>query len=311
MSRRARVAAALAALVLAAGSAVACGPDEQPEEPERGIEVSGTLGRAPVVVIPTPLQLAELSVEEIIVGEGRALASGAPALLSVTAYDGLTGEILADRGAAELHTIILERESVGDDLYPVLEGRREGTRLVLSQPVELAGGEQMIVLVIDVLPTRASGEPVEELPEGLPRVSLAEDGEPTIELPDADPSGSAEYAVLLHGVGEQVRPGQVVTLQYVVVVWPGGEIYDSTWAEGQLPRNVPLDDTFVGLRDVLIGQQVGSQVLVVVPPDLGTGDETLVVVADILATSGGVEELVGPATPEPEDESSDEEATEG
>lgn len=292
MSTLSRLALALAFLVLGLG---ACS-DPEPEVTGPAIEVSGTVGRAPVVVFPAPLPLADLSVEQVVAGEGRILESGDPALISVTAYDGATGGFYEDREPAELRTIVLEEDSVGSELYDAIEGEREGSRMLLSQPVESGDAEQMVVLVIDILPTRADGEPIEET-EGLPVVILGEDGEPSIELPAHDPPTQSAVSVLQRGVGEQVRPGQDVTVQYTAVVWPGGEVYESTWNEGRLPRTLSLEGTFVGLRDALIDQTVGSQVLIVVPPELGTGEETLVIVVDVLAASGGPDSTVSPATP--------------
>lgn len=298
---RANLPALVGALALMLGL-VACGPADEGAEPTQTlppVTVSGEFGRAPVVSFDAPLPLAEAEVETIIEGDGRALAADEPALLALTAFDGNDGEVLADRGAGEARTLLLTREDVGEDLYPVLLGTREASRLLLTQPVSAEDTERMLVLVIDVLNTRAAGEPVEPR-EGLPTVTLDDDGAPTIALPDAEPPPTLEVATLVRGTGPQVRPGQDVTVQYHAVAWPGGEVYDSTWADGKVPRTVPIAETFPGLRDGLVDQAVGSQVLLVVPPALAAGTQTLVLVVDILATSGdnGAVVVPGPATTE-------------
>lgn len=281
----ARVRLLLAALLLAAGL-VGCAEEPEPAEPEPLITVSGGFGRVPVATFDVPLPMAEAESETLIEGQGRALEADGPALLALTAYDGDSGELIADRGAGEPRTLQLTAEEVGEDVYPVLLGAAEGSRILFTQPVTAEGTDRMLVLVIDVLHTSANGEET-ELPESMPDIDVTdgEDGVPTITLPDDDPPETLEVATLVRGEGRQVGPDQAVTIQYTAVVWPGGEVYDSSWADGQVPRTVDLGDTFAGLRDGLVDQTVGSRVLVVVPPAEGTGNQTLVFVVDVLAVS--------------------------
>ncbi|MFD1506847.1 FKBP-type peptidyl-prolyl cis-trans isomerase [Georgenia yuyongxinii] len=263
----------------------ACTSEEPPEEaPEVG--VSGAFGSVPVVTFTPPLPLTESSVETIIEGDGRELAADEPVVLTLTAYDGDDGGLVENRGVGEVRTLTLTPEDVGADLYPVLVGAREGSRLLVRQPVEEAGTDRMLVLVIDVRYTTARGEPVKPA-EGLPTVTVAEDGTPTITLPEGDPPDQLVVQPLLRGDGGQVRPGQDVTVQYAGVAWESGELYDSTWAAGKVPRTLVLGDTIPGLRDGLLDQTVGSQVLLVIPPAQARGTDTLVLVVDVLATSGG------------------------
>lgn len=261
---------------------VAC-TEEPPVEEEPPISVSGGLGRTPVVTFESPLPLTEPEHEELTTGEGRPLEAGGPALLAISAFDGETGDLLPDRGAGEARTLLLTPEEVGEDIFPILEGTTEGTRLLLTQPVSIEGVDRMLVLVLDVLYTVAQGEELDQ-PEGLPAVSEDDDGEVQITLPDSDPPSTLEVWTVIRGDGPQVSPGQRVVLQYTAVTWPGGEIYDSTWADRQVPRSVLVDETFSGLRDGLTDQAVGSRTMIVVPPALGTGSQTLVFAVDILAT---------------------------
>lgn len=277
---RAVLAAALVALAALAG----CADEGDPvEEPTAAVAVSGAFGRTPVVSFEAPLELAEQDSEVLVEGEGQALEEGGPALIALSAYDGDTGEPLPDQGAGHARTLLLTPEEVGEDVYPLLVGTAEGTRLLVTQPVAGDDGERMLVLVLDVLHTVAQGEELDQR-EDLPTVTQEDDGV-GISLPDGDPPGGLEVETIIRGEGRQVAPGQAVTMQYQAVTWPGGEIYDSTWADGQVPRTVLIDDAFSGLRDGLIDQAVGSRVLVVVPPALGTGAQTLVFAVDILAAS--------------------------
>ncbi|WP_324652822.1 FKBP-type peptidyl-prolyl cis-trans isomerase [Georgenia sp. H159] len=277
--RRALAACLLLALTLAGCSTTS----EEPVEERPTIAVSGAFGRTPVVSFEAPLELSGAESEVLIEGEGPLLRDGGPALLALSAYDGDTGELLPDRGAGEARTLLLTPEEVGEEVHPLLVGTAEGTRLLVTEPVSSEDGERMLVLVVDVLHTRAQGEELEQRAD-LPQVTQEDDGV-AIALPDAGPPGGLEVETIIRGEGRQVAPGQAVTLQYQAVTWPGGDIYDSTWADGQVPRTVVVDETFAGLRDGLVDQTVGSRVLIVVPPALGTGSQTLVFAVDILAAT--------------------------
>jgi peptidylprolyl isomerase len=290
--RAPRVLAAWLAVVLALVLVGACTPEKKPQKGQSpDVSVSGTFGSIPVVTFRPPLPLTKSSVETLIEGDGRQLADGEPVVLTLTAYDGEDGELVENRQVGEVRTLMLTKEDVGEDLYPVLVGAREGSRLLVRQPVNEKGADRMLVLVIDVRYTRARGEPVTP-PEGLPTVQVAEDGTPSITVPEADPPGQLVVQPLIRGDGGQVRPGQDVTVQYTGVAWESGEPYDSTWATGKVPRTLKLDETIPGLRDGLLDQTVGSQVLLVIPPAQARGTDTLVLVVDILAVSGGQEDSV-------------------
>lgn len=290
-SARGRI-AALTAMLLTAVLLVACTEDPVKNEENVGeVTVSGAFGSVPVVTFDPPLPLRESDVETLIEGDGRELAEGEPILLSLAAYDGDDGALVEGRDVGVARTLMLTPEDVGEDLYPVLSGAAEGSRILVQQPVEEDGEERMLVLVLDVLYTQARGEAVAPR-DGLPQVTLGADGAPTIAVPDAEPPAELVVAPLIRGEGQQIRPGQDVTVQYTGVEWESGEPYDSTWEGGKVPQTVRLDETIDGLRDGLVDQPVGSQVLLVIPPGQAHGTDTLVLVVDILAASGGDEDSV-------------------
>ncbi len=151
-----------------------------------------------------------------------------------------------------------------------------------------------LVLVIDVLPTRASGEKV-QAQEGLPTVTLDDDGAPTVTVPaGVEPPSGLVVQPLVRGTGPQVEVGEVVTARFTGVRWSDGTVFDSTWDAGGGPEAVQsvmigIGEVVDGLDQGLTEQAVGSQVMLVVPPALGYGGtsdplagETLVYVVDIL-----------------------------
>ncbi|KQO82674.1 hypothetical protein ASF17_06410 [Frigoribacterium sp. Leaf263] len=141
-------------------------------------------------------------------------------------------------------------------------------------------------------PLRATGEPQDPTP-GFPTVELADDGAPTVTVPETDPPADLQVEVLKKGDGAVVQDGDTVTVQYEGVVWQTGETFDSSWQRGE-PATFGTGQVITGFAEGMVGQTVGSQTIVSIPPADGYGDnvpqgaaftatDTLVFVIDILA----------------------------
>lgn len=298
-----RAAAGVASAVLAVTLLTACQEEVVPEPtPEPTVEVAGDFGVRPTITVPEGLNVAEPVSEVLIAGEGPEVAEGANLLLDYVAVDTVTGETVADTFSTlpELRTLTVD--SLGEPLYDLLQGVTVGTRI---ERVELgtASRPNPHVLVVDVLPIRATGQSREPEAE-MPAVSLDESGSPSVTVPAGDPPSTMRLAVLVKGDGAQVSTDQSVVLQLTAVRWSDGAVVDSTW--GSAPRAVALSDLVPGLRGALLEQTVGSQLLAVVPPAEGNETDTLIYVVDILATA---DVAIGPSGTEGQGDVPPEQAT--
>jgi peptidylprolyl isomerase len=184
-----------------------------------------------------------------------------------------------------------------------------GQRIIGVLPAERAYGEAgnpdagigpdatllVVFDVVDIVPGQAEGEE-QELPDGFPGVVFAENGQPTVTIPDAAPPAELKVATVITGDGAEVQAGDSVTVQYQGVNWTTGEVFDESW--GSAPATFSTDGVIQGFGDAMVGQTVGSRVVVIIPPALGYGpqggnasagigaEDTLVFVIDILATEG-------------------------
>lgn len=278
------VAALLCALVLAACEE----PEDATSTPlNTSLTVAGSSGEPPELQYRMPLDVPEARSEVVWPGAGAALVDGGPLLLNLYAQDVSDGTVLQNTYTDAPRWRTLTDESVGRDLRDLLRGQRVGARLLR---VEEDDGVP-VALVVDVLPTRAAGEAVAPV-DGLPAVTLAEDGSPSVTIPSETAApGGIVVQPLVRGDGRQVEVGQVVTVRYTGVKWSDGEVFDSTWTDGAAPLSIMIGigEVIEGWEQGLLEQSVGSQVLLVVPPDLAYGatanplaGETLVYVVDIL-----------------------------
>ena len=302
---------ALPATALLAATLTACSISSA--NPLDKITVTGDDGAKPELTFETPLEVEEFATKVLEEGDGDELAEGDAFTISYIFVNGTTGDELFSNGwdgaAPEEFGI--------DSTFPAgivdsFEGVPVGSRVLsVIPPADLFGaqgntqlgldGSENVVLLADIVekapsaptdyPDRASGEP-EEPVAGLPTVELAENGAPTITIPETDPPAELTVGVLQKGDGEVVEASDDVIVQYTGVNWRTGEVFDSSWDRGA-PADFALADLVPGFTQGVAGQTVGSQVIISIPSELGyaTGNETagievgdtIVFVVDILA----------------------------
>ena len=114
------------------------------------------------------------------------------------------------------------------------------------------------------------GEAVTDIPAGLPKVTLAKDGKPSIDMNSQGDVDQLVVQTLIKGEGKEVQESDTVRAHYTGWLLDGTQ-FDSSWDRGE-PSDFSLDGVIDGWQQGLTGQTVGSQVLLIVPPDLGYGD---------------------------------------
>lgn len=291
-------AALLATTLLLAGCA-----DDAPQVtgPLSGVTVEGAIGSAPTVTFEPPFTVAEPVATVETDGTGDALESGQRLSINYVALSGEDGSSLAstwEAGATE--SLVLGDETILAALNDVLTGQKVGVRIMFAAP----GGEAtdtteaypatvMVIEVTGIAANRAQGTAVVP-PAGLPIVTLAADGEPSIEVP-AGVAEPTELIVqpLIEGAGAVVEAGQTAVVHYTGWLWDG-TAFDSSWQSQPRPMPLGAGQVIPAWDEGLVGQAVGSQVLLVVPADKGFGEAgsgaippnaSLIFVVDILEAS--------------------------
>ncbi len=269
-------------------------------------------GSTPRIDFPTPLvagKTPELST--IDAGEGDPIRQGSQVDFDFVVEYGDTAE---DSGS---NTGRVAAGIEGNALSEALQCARVGDRLALVTRAEDVGDgfgpgalegvdpDQTFVIVIDVTGAylgKADG--FNQLPlDGMPTVATAVDGEPGITVPAENPPTELRFSVIKGGDGHKIEADDEAVLHFSLWTWPsspGGDIgsVGSTWDahRAQTLTVSSYDDGGgmpEGLVNALLGQRVGSQVLVVIPPgDAGfpadqlpsgiSEDSTAIFVVDIL-----------------------------
>ena len=296
----------LAALLLVpalAFTAVACGDDSGDKTVTPTVE--GAFGSEPKITIPKGKAGDEATSKILVEGTGAVVNKGDYVTADTMGvfWDGSdagnsfktkTPEVMT---AGDANLV----KAVGEGVI----GKKVGTRMLVVAPAASTGQVQDIALVIDIKDSKtidakaeATGTAVTP-PAGLPTVKTEPGKAAAITIPAGTPAPTKlTVQPLIQGKGPKVLKGQTLVAQYTGVLFNGGTKFDSSWDhDGATAFKIGVGKVVTGWDEGLVGQNVGSRVLLVLPADKGYGAEgsgetippnaPLVFVVDILGAFGG------------------------
>ena len=201
-------------------------------------------------------------------------------------------------------------------LKRALVGQRTGSRVLAVIPPADGYGSQgnpqggvkatdTLVFVVDLIKaygatSSAGGQQVSHGGGALPTVGSAQRHRTVGDDPQVRAAQTLTVHTLIQGSGPKVAKGQLIVVQYVGMIWASKKVFDSSWRNGA-PLGFTVGATpsqvIPGWDKGLVGQNIGSRVLLVLPPADGygksgnaqagiKGTDTLVFVVDILGAYG-------------------------
>ncbi|MGW0471681.1 FKBP-type peptidyl-prolyl cis-trans isomerase [Streptomyces coeruleorubidus] len=253
----------------------------------------------------------QLAVKTLVAGSGKAIAENDFVVANYLGQVWNTAKVFDNSYDRKARLAIqLTQGQIIDGWRYALAGKKAGSRVEMAVPPTWGYGSQgnpqagikgtdTLVFVVDVQDTfnaksSAKGKEVPQDDADLPKVGTDTDGKaPSIEVPKSAAPKKLVAEYVLEGDGEEVAADNSVLVQYKGVLWDGGKEFDSSYANKQLV-SFSLQQVVKGWAQGLTGKKVGSRVLIVIPPELGYGDNppqgsgikkdsTLVFSVDILA----------------------------
>jgi peptidylprolyl isomerase len=275
------------------------------------IGVTGPQDGKPTVTFTAPFSVDKTQKKVLNKGSGPTVLSGERVSVDYLGLNGTDAKEFDSSYGKGVASFVMDANSVLKGFHDGLVGQTVGSRVLLAIPPADGYGVQgvpsagigptdTLVFVVTIrdakkVLSRAEGTPVPPKP-GLPTVKLAANGKPTITIPSGAAPANLVVQPLIVGKGPKVTKGQVITVQYTGMIWPGGKVFDSSWGKAPASFAIGSGRVITGWDQGLVGQPVGSQILLVVPPDKGygaagntqagiKGTDTLIFVVDILDAS--------------------------
>lgn len=262
-----------------------------------GVSLHMTDDGAPEVILQNPVESDEESARVLESGDGEDIDEDSILYLSTAMADPETGDVQQEDFSQDAPSLLY---------LPLIEDQNEfiyesimetdlsvGGEMAMYIPADEMGQDQLIVLRVDDQKSDHAVGEVEEQSGELPQI-VNEVGEAP-ELEEFDPEAEeapeeVQSEILIQGEGEEIGPYDHVVVRYTGWRWSDGEVFDSAWpgvqppaAEGEEapevdedqvvpPMDSPLPNLIPGWTAGLEGAEVGSRVLMVIPPEDAYGE---------------------------------------
>ena len=244
-----------------------------------GVTISEDLGAEPVVEFTAPLEVTAPDSKVVVAGDGETIAEGDLISWRSLYVDASTREVLQSSWqGAPSEVVAVTADGIGETAFAFLTTVTVGSRIAMAGWQQSTSGESYaLVQVADVdriIPGRAEGEAVAPS-DAFPAVTLAENGAPSLAAaPEGEPPTETTLEMLIRGTGEPTAAGDTLTMMYTGWNWDTGEQFDSSWDRGAPFSFVQgQGQVIAGWDENLLDIPVGSQVMLVVPPVDGYGEE--------------------------------------
>ena len=273
------------------------------------VKVGGTSAAPTVTFDPKPLSVKATTTKVITPGTGAKLTKANAITFNYVLVNGKDGKKVDTSFGKQPAGMDLSSASLLPGLFKGLNGQKVGSRLLVAIPPADAFGAQgntaagfgakdTVLFLIDLVSastplTTATGVPVPPK-AGLPTATVDGNKAAQITVPKTVAPTTLIVQPLIKGAVPVVKAGQNIKFNYTGVLWKDGKKFDASADHGSsFDTQIGAGKVITGWDKGLVGQTVGSRVLLVVPPAEGYGakgsppligaKDTLVFVVDILA----------------------------
>ena len=282
-------------------------------DPLDAVSITGAVGTKPQVEWKTKFTANDVQTTTLTKGDGDTIAEGDQVQAQIWIGNGFSQKeaySTYDQGGAQTLTLNGQLSPVFAD---AIKGAAVGSRIVVTAPADELVGEggnadlgisnkDPLLVVIDLL-----GKPKPPLdgPQGKPQPSpawapkLVTKGDKVTGLDFAKtpkPDGKLRSAVLIQGTGATVKKGQSITVNYLGQVYQAQQPFDESYTKEPATFGIGTGQVIPGWDKTLVGQKVGSRVILAIPPQEGygkqgqpqagiKGTDTLYFVVDILGAA--------------------------
>ena len=269
-----------------------------------GVTATGELGKKPTITFKTPMTVQNNTYAVVQNGDGETIEKGDRVCaqgIALNAKDG--SELMSswEKNTPDCSIQLSDSNLKQIAPYTKMVGLKLNSTIVFGINDANSAGTSYILAYTLVSRskdlTKATGDVVTDVPANLPKVTRAKDGKPSIDMNGQGSVDSLVVQTLVKGKGKELTESNTAVVKYTGWLTDGTQ-FDSSWDKNTtLDADLFSDSTngqhqvITGWQEGLRGQTVGSQVLLIIPPDKAYGDtaqgsipakSTLVFVIDIL-----------------------------
>lgn len=203
-------------------------------------------------------------------GTGAELVENSIAIVEMVSYDS-KGEIVASTYDQGVPQFVPMSAGTISQVVTALQGQKVGATAVFAAPgtaaTDTTEATEPGVIVMQVTDIRATE--IVENSDALPQVTFKDD-KPSISIPEGFEAGDNIQAIVLkEGTGEVLTPASTITANYAGWNLKGNQ-FDSSYDRGEAAQ-FGLNQVIMGWTYGLSGLKVGTQVVLVIPEDMGYG----------------------------------------
>jgi peptidylprolyl isomerase len=277
------------------------------------ITVKGDFGTDPTITFSGQVTDPTPATKTLVVGKGPKLAKGDMVRIQTVVADGYTQKTVASSYKDKQSQVATLSDQVTPVIEKALEGSTVGSRVLVYAPASQVFGPQgnttlgidaqdQILIVIDTISKPApplSGPEGKSQPAPGWAPKLVTHGKDVTSLDFSNtpkPDGKLRSAVLIQGTGATVKAGQSITVNYLGQVYKAKKPFDESYSKTPATFGIGNGQVISGWDKTLVGQKVGSRVILAIPPAEGygkagqpsvgiKGTDTLYFVVDILGAA--------------------------
>lgn len=288
-------------------------PSSSPTGPQLGLDsvtFGGSVGSAPTVKFTGQVTDPTSVTKVLVQGKGAAVKQGDSLIVQTVIADGATQKTVASSYKDQQPQVVALSSQVSPIFLDALTGKKVGSRVVVYATADKIFGAagntslgvsptDVVMIVFDLI-----GQPLDK-PDGASHA--APSWAPSIQRTKGvisnfgwtktpKPDGSLKASTLRTGTGPVVKKGQTIFARYLGEVYKGAKPFDQNFTGDPAGFQIGVGKVITGWDKTLVGQHVGSEVLLEIPPKDGykkagspqagiKGTDTLYFVIDIVGAA--------------------------
>ena len=235
----------------------------------------------PTIDAPYPFVVDKTQCKTLQAGTGMTVAADAAVELNYVGIDAANGQVF-DSSWVDGAPVDNYVSGFVPGFSTCLTGQTEGSQVLMritsddgygasgNSQAGINGGDT-IMFVVDILKVGINTPTGDTLATGDQWVTVTDSGGVPAATVNAGqtPPTDVQTTVLIKGQGDAVTADDTILVNFFTMDFATGQYIENSFTDGNGPQAAQLSDMIPGWRTAIVGQTIGSRLLIIVPPDQG------------------------------------------